>query len=89
MPSEINYSYLPSHMREGARRYIEKGIIPGEFLAYIFANDFVHAAAHADEINKSRLYDYAKFLYFEAPIGCWGSLDKMKAWAVERIKERT
>jgi hypothetical protein len=31
----IDYSTLPEHMQESMRRYIEKGIQPGSFLAAI------------------------------------------------------
>lgn len=76
----VDYSVLPEHMREGMQRYIEHGIRPGDFLYLILCNDFVHALGHADDINTARIVDYAKFLYWELPSGCWGSEEKVKNW---------
>jgi hypothetical protein len=78
--SEINYSILPEHMREGMERYIEHGIRPGDFLYLILCNDFVHALCHADSINTARIVDYAQFLYLELPAVCWGSREKVENW---------
>jgi len=85
---EINYSILPEHMREGIQRYIEHGIRPGDFLYLILCNDFVHALGHADVINMARIVDYAKFLYLEAPRGCWGSRAIVDAWIEAHKIER-
>lgn len=76
-----NYDLLPPHMREGAKNYIEHGIIPGTFLYRILCNDFVHAAAHADYINKTYLLDYATWLYLDCPRGAWGSPEIVNNWA--------
>jgi hypothetical protein len=86
--SYIDYSILPSHMREGAKRYIEEGIFPGSFLTHIFENDFVHAAATADPINQQSLYNYAEFLYTQAPSACWGSASRMQEWSAHMRKEK-
>jgi len=80
---KINYDMLPDYMRRGARLYVEDGVIPGDFLTYIFKNDFVHAACHADDVNKYLLFTYAGFLYNEVPSGCWGSKTKMLKWNKE------
>lgn len=76
----INYSMIPDHCRDGLRRYVEKGQIPGDFLQAVICNDLVLAASRADYINQQCLQDYARFLY-NAPAGCWGSMEKMRRWA--------
>lgn len=76
---DLDYHLIPEHCREGMQRYIEQGILPGDFLRAIICNDLVEAASRADIINRYRLYDYAGFL-FQAPSGCWGSEEKMQAW---------
>lgn len=76
----INYEMLPEHCRDGMKRYIEEGIIPGEFLEYVICNDLVHSLGQADDINRDRMFDYAMFLYNEAPGTAWGSKQKMIAW---------
>jgi len=87
MKKEMNYSILPEHMQEGMKRYVEYGVNPGDFLYHIICNDFVHALVHADQINMARIVDYAKFLYFEAPSGCWGSVEKVNNWRKARKEE--
>lgn len=68
------------HMRRGMKDYIERGVRPGEFAQAILANDFVQAAAHADMINKGLLFEWASWLFNDAPAGCWGSKEKVEAW---------
>ena len=76
-----NYDILPEHCRNGMRMYIEQGIIPGSFLKAVICNDFVKSFQYADDTNVKRLHDYAKFLYWEAPAGSWGSEKRMYNWA--------
>jgi hypothetical protein len=76
----IDYSVLPEHMHDGMRLYIEDGIRPGGFLYLILCNDFVHALGHADPINTARIVDFAKFLWQDAPLPCWGSREKVAVW---------
>ena len=88
MRRQIDYSILPEHMQGGMQRYIEQGINPGDFLSLILCNDFVHAAGQADGINQFRLFDYAKFLYLEAPMVCWGSKEKVDKWIAAHEERR-
>ena len=85
----INYDMLPEHMREEMRAYIETGRPVGSFLAAILSNDFVEAAERADLHNQGRLFDYATFLYAEAPANCWGSRAKVDAWIAAQRLENT
>jgi len=79
----INYYILPEHCRGGMRRYIEDGVIPGDFLQAVIRNNLVDALGKADDINCSRIMDYGSFLYNEVPLGCWGSKTKMLKWNKE------
>ena len=81
MANEINYEILPHHIRAGLQRYIEQGQIPGGFLQAVIANEFVSVVTRADKENRARLDDIAQFMYSEAPGECWGSREKMRAWA--------
>jgi hypothetical protein len=67
-------------MIEGVNRYIIDRIKPGDFLTAIFENDFVNALGRADIKNFDNIQAYAKFLYNEAPAGCWGSKKAVKEW---------
>lgn len=75
-----DYSSLPPHMQGGMRRYIEDRIPPGSFLTAVLSNDLVSAAAKADHINKTLLWEYAYFLWNEAPPECHGSPERVEAW---------
>ena len=76
----MNYDMLPEHCREGMQRYIEEHVEPGSFLCAVIRNNLVDAFKWADETNREHLFDYAVFLYNEAPESCWGSDENMRAW---------
>ena len=82
----INYSMIPAHCRAGMKRYIEQGVIPGDFLQAVVENDLVHSFGLADNVNMTHLKDYANFLYNEAPFQSWGSKEIMHAWAKAKGK---
>ena len=76
----IDYSRIPPHMQAGAKRYLEHGIRPGSFLTYLFENNFLAAAGHADDENRKYFWAWAVFLYNEAPAGSHGSPEIVAAW---------
>lgn len=82
----IDYSKLPEHMQEATRAYIEDRRPPGGFLQAVLANDFVMAASRADDINQRCLFDWASFLYNEAPVECWGSPEAVYDWVEGRTE---
>lgn len=75
-----NYEMIPKHCRNGMKRYIEWGVIPGDFLQAVISNNLKESFERADDINIERLFDYVNFLYNEAPLACWGSKETMIAW---------
>ena len=77
---KIQYGLLPEHDREGARLYVEEGILPGSFLSACFANELVEALGCADEKNRFAIFDICSWLYNEVPLACRGSREKMKKW---------
>lgn len=77
---EIKYEVLPEHMRDSARRYIEDGIKPGEFLTAVLMNDLKESFGRADDINAEHMKDWVIFLYNCAPIGCQGNEYKVNKW---------
>lgn len=80
MPSEIDYSLIPEHMRDGMRRYIENGIKPGSFQVAVLSNDLMEAFKRADDVNATAMQNYARFLYNHAPCGCFGSPAHVTDW---------
>mgnify|MGYP001602015536 FL=1 len=68
-----DYSMLPHHMQDDARRYIDRGIPPGHFMTAILANDFLGAVGRADIENLHSLPQWAQWIYNEIPNGTrWG-----------------
>ena len=80
MPKNIKYSILPEHIRAGARRYIEDGTPPGDFLRAAFEDKLVESFKRADETNLQRMFDVASFMYNEVPAPCRGSKEKVENW---------
>ena len=75
-----DYSKLPIGLQDGMKRYIEQGYQGGHFLYYVLSNDLIGAVNRADSENIKLLPDIVKWIYNEAPSGCFGSDVKVKAW---------
>ncbi|TMJ05799.1 MAG: hypothetical protein E6G97_02000 [Alphaproteobacteria bacterium] len=78
--SVVDWSLVPEHCRDGLRRYLEHGKVPGHFLTALLRNDLRETCARADHVNLQRLGDYVKFLYNFAPRDSWGSPENFDAW---------
>lgn len=78
--SHVSYDLLPSHMRDGMRRYLEDGIEPGGFALACLANELVGAFGRADDVNALAMREWAEWLYNECPSQAWGSREKVNAW---------
>lgn len=61
-------------------RYVESGVLPGDFLQAVLRNDLGEAAGRADLYNRRRLFEYVQWLYNEAPGTSWGSEVDVKYW---------
>ncbi len=81
---EAGLHLLPEHMRDGVKRYLERGIPLGGFGQAIFANNLVEAYGRADETNQACMRSWAEFLCNYAPIigghRSWGSADFVNKW---------
>ena len=75
------YGGLPVGLREGVQRYIEHGVIPGDFLQAVISNDLKESFGKADIHNRERMFDIVSWFYNNAPAECWGSKEKMIAWS--------
>lgn len=79
-----DYSRLPEHMQEPARKYVEEGRHPGDFLTAVLANNLVEAFGRADSKNQDHMQDWVIWLYNECPGGAWGSEKRIKEWVAQR-----
>jgi len=84
-----DYSKLPGSLQNGMKRYIEEGVIPGHFLRAVLENNLSESFARADDMNRLHMYDIVSWMYNEAPIDCWGSEKKVKAWIEMRRAEKS
>jgi hypothetical protein len=71
---------IPDYMWTGLVEYIVQGRPTGDFLYAILTNDFKKACYHADDANRTALYDYGSFLFNYAPVVCWGSVQRVHDW---------
>jgi hypothetical protein len=67
-------------MQDGARRYVERGIPGGSFFTAVVSNDLMEAFKKADDENTAAMRDWCMWLYNEAPIGCFGSPERVSEW---------
>ncbi len=74
------WDWIPDHMWDGMREWIENGVPQGDFLMAVLSNDLKEACGRADNINQRRLFQYCQFLYNAAPSACWGSPEQVAWW---------
>jgi len=72
--------FLPEHMREGMKRYLEHGIEPGSFMMAVLTNNLKEAFARADHLNKHYIGNIVSYCYNEIPGAAWGSPENVEAW---------
>ena len=85
---EITYDYLPPHMQDGARRYVEDGIPPGGFMRAVLENRLVESFGRADTTNFRYMDEWARWLYNEAPSKCWGSPEAVEKWIESKQQQQ-
>jgi hypothetical protein len=73
-----DYTMLPDHMQESARKYLEVGCHTGDFLHAVLSNNLVNAYRRADPDNHAAMHQWAQWLVNEVPISCWGSEEKIE-----------
>lgn len=73
-------SFVPHHMRDGFKLWIEKGIEPGSFGMAILTNNLAEAFGRADHINKPNIGTIVSWFYNFAPSACWGSEENISSW---------
>ena len=80
-PADVDYSGLPESLRYGMQAYIEKGYVPGHFLAAVLENDLKEAVHRSDAANLILLPRIVTWLYFQAPLISHGSPERVSTWA--------
>ncbi len=77
---EFHGMVIPARFVASLQRWVDDGVLPGDFLTACLENDLSEAAGRADENNILILPAYVGWLYNEAPSACWGSPERVVAW---------
>jgi hypothetical protein len=81
------YADIPERMRGGMIRYVNAGILPGDFLVAVITNDLKEAVGRADDENVQLIPLYVRWFYNQAPSPCWGLPKRLREWVQERQEE--
>lgn len=73
-------NYVPEHMRDTVRLYVEQRIEPGSFMVALLSNDLIESFARADDINAKAMERWVVFLYSFMPQSLWGSREVVEEW---------
>lgn len=79
--------FLPEHMRDGMKLYLEERIEPGGFMYAVLTNDLREAVSRADATNLRYLTNIVSYCYNEIPSVCWGSVERVNRWLHPEEKE--
>ena len=71
---------VPTYMIGSYYRYVERGILPGDFLTAVLSNDLRGAVGQADSVNQECLREHVLFCTWCIPADSWGSAEKVTAW---------
>ncbi len=82
------WAQIPNQaMEEGLRRYLEHGVIPGQFLQALLANDLRDFYARADDHNAGIGHKWLMWLHWQFPANAWGSREAIQTYSSERKAE--
>ena len=81
-----NYSKLPVGLQDGMQRYVEHGILPGDFLTAVLENNLFTAVSRADDTNIKLIPEIVKWIYNEIPQHSWGSPKDVEEWTAKFAK---
>lgn len=71
---------VPDHMWGGVSRYFLQGIPGGSFMTALLSNNLMEAFACADDENAANMRRWCQFLYNHAPVGSYGSPERVGNW---------
>lgn len=81
---------IPDRTLDALVRYVEHGIMPGDFLRAVLRGDLFAAFIHADDDNEAALWEIILWLRRVPPGLCYGSHGKIQQWvgATSNARER-
>lgn len=77
----IKYALLPAQFRGGMQRWIEHGILPGNYLRSVLNNNLFGAlrTAEPDQTREDITAIY-RWLHSHAPSACFGTSERVDKW---------
>ena len=75
-----DYAKLPIRLQEPMRLYAESKIRPGGFLTALLSNDLLSTFRQADKNNEPEIINIIVWVFWELPVGSWGSREKVEEW---------
>jgi len=75
-----DYSKLPIRLQEPMKLYAEDRIRPGGFLTALLSNDLLSTFRQADKNNEPEIINIIFWVFWELPVGSWGSREKVEEW---------
>jgi hypothetical protein len=92
-----SYDLIRPDMVDALRRYVFRGVLPGDFLTAVLENNLQEAVGHADHDNIRAIPAWVSLIYNDCPSLCWGSREAVAAWPeraahismLERHRRRT
>jgi hypothetical protein len=77
----IDYATIRPDIKQALDDWATKGWQPGGFLTAVLHNYLSEALARADDDNIRAIHSIVGYVYNECPSPCWGSPEKVAAWA--------
>lgn len=78
---------MPIALAESLERYINERVETGGFLSAVLENNLREAVIRADLESARALPEIVKWLVYNAPWNCWGSVDRVQMWLAGVGKE--
>jgi len=80
---------MPGGIRDALDNWAQHGWPPGGFVLAVLHNDLSGAVGRADQWSMEALKTIVSYVYNELPSPCWGSTEKVEAWALRHAEQRS
>ena len=74
------YPTAPGHILNAIADYASSRTLHGHFVTAVLANDLSQAVFRADKDSLAGLADIVRYVHWEIPDKCHGSIEKVEAW---------